>query len=272
MPELAATFDGLCGLAGDDPTAHRLLTGYCLPVLRHGSTLAIASGHEPFLVRNYDHDPVRFEATLWRSELQGGIVMAVSEFLWGALDGMNQLGLVGALSYGAPRAPGPGFHPALLLRYLLECCETTEEAITQLRRLPVGEAASFMLLDRNGDYRVVHLLPGGEPAVLRSRLVTDHDLRIDWPDRASEDEQAARMGQLEGMIGRGPANLDVLADAFVRPPRYRREREGWFGTLYTALYRPLPGRLELRWPGESWHQSVLAFEEGEREVGLGLAA
>ena len=35
MPELTTTFQRLCDLAGDDPTAHRLLTGYCLPVLRH---------------------------------------------------------------------------------------------------------------------------------------------------------------------------------------------------------------------------------------------
>ena len=276
MPELLPTFELLCTLTNGDRAAQRLLTGYCIPQLRRGTSLVIASGQDPFLVRNYDHDPVQFEASLWRSALLGQNVVAVSDLPWGALDGMNNLGLAAALTFGARRALGLGFHPALVLRYVLEVCETTAEAVSVLMRMPLGEAASFMLIDRDGDYRVVHLLPDGEPAVLRSRLITDHDLRIDWHEDAEERPPAVlpsdRTGRLTAMIGQGPAALDLLADAFVRPPRFQRERGGWFGTLYTAIYRPLPGRLELRWSEASWQQSLLAFDEGERKVDLGLAA
>ena len=41
-----------------------------------------------------------------------------------------------------------------------------------------------------------------------------------------------------------------------------------FGTLYTAVYRPPSRRVEYRWPGARWRQSLDAFETGIRTVRL----
>ena len=39
-----------------------------------------------------------------------------------------------------------------------------------------------------------------------------------------------------------------------------------FGTLYTAVYWPLRGEMELRWPAATWRQSFANFQEGTHTI------
>jgi hypothetical protein len=36
--------------------------------------------------------------------------------------------------------------------------------------------------------------------------------------------------------------------------------------LYSAVYRPQSGQVELLWPGQQWVQSVDQFEPGQRDI------
>ncbi|MFE2277971.1 hypothetical protein ACFXAE_12070 [Streptomyces sp. NPDC059454] len=65
------------------------------------------------------------------------------------------------------------------------------------------------------------------------------------------------------------AGADVAA--MLKPPLYRSADEQGPGTLYTARYRPVEGRVTYYWPGESWHQSFGDFAPGSRTVALGRA-
>ncbi|WP_018856224.1 hypothetical protein [Rhizobium sp. 42MFCr.1] len=55
--------------------------------------------------------------------------------------------------------------------------------------------------------------------------------------------------------------LSRLTDLFLLPPLY--SRSGSFPTLYTAVYRPVEGRVDYIWPGKHWSQSFEDFEEDE---------
>ena len=51
----------------------------------------------PALVRNYDHAPHLFDGLVLRSAWREMPVLAVTDCLWGALDGVNGAGLCVAL-------------------------------------------------------------------------------------------------------------------------------------------------------------------------------
>ena len=59
-----------------------------------------------------------------------------------------------------------------------------------------------------------------------------------------------------------------LVGAFLEPPLYARGFDRGYGTLYTAVYRPVDGVVDYRWPGSTWRQAFAAFVEGEHTVPL----
>ncbi|WP_207485094.1 carcinine hydrolase/isopenicillin-N N-acyltransferase family protein [Arenibaculum pallidiluteum] len=127
MPELVPLYRTLCGLAGDDPLAHRLLTQWCPPPLPLGCSVAVETQGEPLLVRNYDFTPDFFEGTVLRGRWSGHGVIAMVEAAWGTLDGVNEAGLAIAITYGGRPVLGEGFAIPLVARYVLETCGTCAE-------------------------------------------------------------------------------------------------------------------------------------------------
>ena len=61
----------------------------------------------------------------------------MSDCLWGLLDGINDAGLAVSLTFGGRRDVGDGFAIPLVMRYLLETCDTVDEARAALERIPV---------------------------------------------------------------------------------------------------------------------------------------
>nr|MDQ2695833.1 C45 family autoproteolytic acyltransferase/hydrolase [Pseudomonadota bacterium] len=134
MPELLPTYDRLLELAGGDPLAARLLSCWRPPAyLISCSQAALSRPGQRALVRNYDLDPHLNEGLILHSAWTGRQVIAGSEFLWGAADGMNDAGLALSLAFGGRRAVGDGFGIPLILRYLLEVCGDLDEAVEALR-------------------------------------------------------------------------------------------------------------------------------------------
>ena len=60
----------------------------------------------------------------------------------------------------AGRSSAAGFGVPLVVRYLLETCETTEQARATLRRLPYHLAHTLTIVDRAGDVCTAYLAPG----------------------------------------------------------------------------------------------------------------
>jgi predicted choloylglycine hydrolase len=198
----------------------------------------------------------------------GRRVLGISDCMIGLLDGVNEDGLAVSLTFGGRRDVGPGFGIPLVLRYVLETCATTGQAVEALLRIPSHMAYNVTVLDRAGAVNTVMLCPGRRPVVTRDAAATNHQDEsrvLDYHGiRSSLHREAHLLQQLEKRAG--PATAFV--SAFLRPPLYSLNFEHGFGTLYTAVYRPDQGSLELRWPGISWRQSLDRFSEGTREIEL----
>ncbi len=142
MPELAPLLDRLVGQL-DRPEAEPLLTMAAIRPFFSGCTQTGSAGR---LLRNYDFPPDDCEGTIARSHFLRP-VLGMQEAGWGLLDGMNDAGLVVSLTYGGREVHGPGFAIPVVLRCLLETCETVPEAVERLRQIPVMIPQNVTLVD-----------------------------------------------------------------------------------------------------------------------------
>ena len=215
--------------------AARVLSLYDPPPLLAGCSQAVIGGA---LVRNYDYHPDRIEGTVLASAILRP-VLGMSDCLWGLLDGVNDAGLAVALAWGGRHARGPGFGITLVVRYLLETCETVEQAATTLARLPVHAPYNLTLADAQGGAATVYLGP-------------DRAARVVLPAGRHQPPGAGRLARARARdaLGRAPrrAVQATTAGAFLEPPLYATEFARGFGTLYTAVYRPGSRAVTYRWP------------------------
>ena len=174
MPELLQTYDLLVELAGGGDLASRFLSLYCPPAYLRGCSQAVWTGSPPILVRNYDYSPRLFEGTILRTEWNGRAVVGTGDCLWGLVDGINEDGLALSLSFGGRRAVGEGFGVPLLLRYALEFCRSTQEAVDALCRVPTHMSYNVTVLDGAGHYKTVFIAPDRTPVVKTLAMTTNH--------------------------------------------------------------------------------------------------
>lgn len=262
MPELVPTWKRLTELGGGSDQVGRMLSLYNPPPYLTGCSQALWTEGEPALVRNYDYHPGRCEGLLLLSAWHGTRVIAVTDCLWGALDGMNEHGLAVALAFGGRQVVGPGFGIPIVLRYVLEFCKTTDEAVAALRRIPSHMAYTVSVIDRAGAAATVFVNPDRDAEVTDRRVSTNHQERVEWPEHAALCQTVERAAFLEKHIADPNETLESLVDRFLDKPLFSHEYEQAFGTLYTAVYRPRKGAVEFRWSNRSWHQSFDRFLEG----------
>jgi predicted choloylglycine hydrolase len=174
MPELEPTLEQLSHLFGNDELVVRFLTLYCPPPIFKGCSQAIWLEPVKALIRNYDFPAHNWESIQLLSAWNGNPVMAMSDCIWGALDGINSYGLAVSLSFGGRSITGPGFGITIVLRYILEFATSVGEAVEILKRVPVSMAYNVSLIDRHGDYRTVMLAPDTGITVTRTRWATNH--------------------------------------------------------------------------------------------------
>ncbi len=265
MPELAPVWERLVALAGHDARAARFLTFWSPPrYLLHCSQAVVVDAEGPALVRNYDLDPELNEGTLLHSAWLGRGVMGMVEGLSGLADGMNAAGLAVSLAFGGRPAVGRGFGVPLILRYVLEVCRDTPDALEALRALPCHMSYTLTLIDRSGRHATVLLAPDRPAIVTGARHATNHQLGIEWPRHGRESRTLERAAYLGARLDR---NARSLARLFLAPPLHSRRYASGFGTVYTALYRPAAGTVELAWPGLApVRQDFRSFEPGKRVI------
>jgi predicted choloylglycine hydrolase len=268
MPELVPTWERLVELTGGGDVAARMLSLYDPPPLVTGCTQAVLPGAKPVLVRNYDFDPARLEGVIALTELTGRRVIGTSDCLWGLLDGVNDAGLAMSLAFGGRRATAPGFAMPLIVRYLLERCETTDDAVAVLGRLPVQASYNLTILDRAGAAVTAHVAPDRPPVIGRALVATNHQRTVEWPEHAEAVRSEERERHVLDLLADPGKSEDGLVAAFLEPPLYSTGYDDGFGTLYTAVHRPAEGAVEYRWPELTWRQAIDAFEEGTRRVAL----
>jgi predicted choloylglycine hydrolase len=268
MPELMPVYEELVGLAGGGDLAARFLSLYRPPPYAMGCSQAVWSGRNPALVHNYDYSPWLFEGTLLFSSWKRPVI-AMSDCLWGVLDGINDAGLAVSLAFGGRRVVGDGFGVPLILRYILEFCDYAGQAIEILRRVPAHMPYNVTLVDREGAFSTVQVYPGRDAAVTNSPVGTNHQQRVESEDYARMTSTVERQTFLATRLADANESRSSFIERFLHPPLHNTRYEHAFGTLYTAAYHPRDLAAEYRWPRQATlRQSFSDFEEDKTIVHL----
>ena len=125
LPELLPTWERLCRLTDDDPTAARMLSMWGLPAFAVGCAEFVVPASTRVLIRNYDRPDALRRSYRLHQLLRKRRVLGTSDMLWGLLDGMNDDGLAVSLTFGGRPGSGEGFGIPIVLRYILETCATS---------------------------------------------------------------------------------------------------------------------------------------------------
>jgi predicted choloylglycine hydrolase len=229
-----------------------------------GCSQGVWTRGDPLLVRNYDYSPGRFEGVVLSKAWTGRRVIGMSDCVWGLLDGVNDAGLAVSLAFGGRRVAGDGFGVPLIVRYLLEVCETVEEARAALARLPYHLAHTLTLVDRSGNVLTAYLSPDRGAIFRPVAAATNHQQQVEWREHARLTEPRERERCIVRLLDDEAVDAERFVSAFLAPPLYRTAYSRGFGTLYTAAYDTRAGRARHLWPGSEWEQSCVAITEGTR--------
>ncbi|NQZ31563.1 MAG: hypothetical protein HRU06_09825 [Oceanospirillaceae bacterium] len=267
MPELVPIYHQLVELGGGSDSVARALSLYNPPMYFSGCSQAVWRRHDQcFLIRNYDYHPLYTEGVMVKTKWDKRTVIGMSDCLWGLVDGMNDSGLAVSLAFGGKTEGGSGFGVPLIVRYVLETCDTTIEAVAVLKRVPCHMAYNLTVLDAQGVAVTVWLAPDAEAIVLDDLATTNHQEKITWKRHAIATKTVERLVFLDQSLRNEYLSTEGFVQGFLQPPLYSDAFKRGFGTLYTSIYYPREGVVKVIWKDQSWVQSFIAFEEGEREV------
>lgn len=270
MPELLDTYRRLCDLAGGGDLASRFLSLYQPPAYITGCSQAVlARPGGTLLARNYDYPPELCEGTILHTRWNGRRVIAMSDCLWGVLDGMNDRGLAVSLSFGGRKVVGEGFGAPIILRYLLEFCDDVAQAAEVLARVPTHMAYNITVADAGGRYVTALIAPDRRASIRRVPVATNHQKKIEWYAHALASETLIRERQLSILVDDAATTEERLLEAFAAPPLFRSDYGRGLGTIYTAAYWPAAGRASFRWPGHCLDLTFDHFPEWQIEARYG---
>lgn len=266
MPELMPTFEKLVDLVGGGDIEARFLSLFRPTPYLTGCSQAVWTRDRPCLIRNYDYDPKMWEGTLLHTSWNGRSVIAMSDCLWGVLDGINDAGLAVSLAFGGRKKVGPGFGIPLILRYILEFCETTPEAEAVLARVPSHMSYNVTVLDAQGRHRTVFVAPDRDPVITNKHLATNHQERVEWHEHANATGSVDRAHFLALRLSDPAETAERFTARFLEPPLYSRRFDHGWGTLYTAAYDPQHQSVAIIWPKYRLEQSCSDFTESALEI------
>ena len=265
LPELVGTYDRLVELTGGGDLEARFLSHWRpTPFFSGCSMVAWPGVGGPALVRNYDYVPALCDTTLLTTRWTSQRVTAMSDCVWGALDGVNEHGLAVALSFGGRRVHGEGFSVTIALRYVLELCRDVADAVEALRRIPIDLAYNIALVDRAGSAAVVWVSPDRPAIVTHGICAANRQGETEWPEHADLSATVAREAVLAAAVAEPGTTLAGLEQRFLSEPLYRSPAETAWSTVYTASYDTTAPSVRLLWPDDEWRIDLTATEDAER--------
>lgn len=270
MPELVPLYEALVELAGGADQAARCLSLYRPAPFLAGCSQAVWSRDAPFIVRNYDYAPELWEQRLVSTRWMGRHVMGMSDCLWGLLDGVNDAGLALSLAFGGRKVVGEGFGVPLIMRYVLQTCTTTAEAVAALRRVPCHMAYNITAIDEAGAHATVFIGPDRPPLITGRAVITNHQGTVEWYEHAEATGSVDRLRVLTTHLDDPAETAARFIGRFLEPPTYSHQHHRGFGTLYTAVYEPRERRATYLWPGYRWEQSLAGFRPGPVEIDVAV--
>jgi predicted choloylglycine hydrolase len=261
MPKFWATYQHLCKLTNADADVARFLTGFRPPAYVSACAQAVINTNEIQLVRNYDYHPDLLEGTLLLSKWNNRKVIGSSDCLIGLIDGMNDAGLCLSLTFGGRKEVGWGFGISLILRYVLEFCNTTQEAVLVLKSIPSHMSYNVTVVDKIGEFKTVMLAPNKKTLTTTAAFATNHQGAVYWPENAKFNQTVKRYNFIKNYLNSKDIRSEELAKAFLHPPLYNTKFKEGFGTLYTAVYHPEKLSMQLLWPNASLERTFDNFKE-----------
>jgi len=265
MPEMVPIHAQLCTLVGADELANIFLTGFQPPTYLSACSNAVSTEGNITLIRNYDYHLDRFEGIVLHTAWNGKKVIASSDCLIGVLDGMNEDGLAVSLTFGGRPNVGYGFGIPYILRYILEFCSNVKEAIEVLHRVPSHMSYNVTLVDKSGEYLTAQIAPDKKTTITENRYATNHQGKIDWEETVDTNQTIERATFLESLLKR-KFSAKKLIKVFLTPPLYNTNFDKGFGTIYTAVYKPIEGLVEIHWPNDKMIQSFDNFIEETKVI------
>lgn len=266
MPEMLPTYERLCELAKADEVAQRFLTGFQPPAFINACSQAVLTKGKIQLVRNYDFHPDLTEGAFLLSAWNGKKVMANSDCLSGVLDGMNEDGLAVSLTFGGRKVVGKGFGIPFILRYVLEFCSDVKDAVYTLSCIPSHQSYNVTVVDRSGAFKTVYLAPDRAPVITDAAFSTNHQGVVEWPENAAFNKTLERSDFLAHLLVKKRLTAEKMSSVFLQPPLYNTRYDVSLGTLYTAVYRPTEGTVQIRWPNDNMLQSFDNFSDAYKLI------
>ncbi|MCZ3386835.1 MAG: C45 family autoproteolytic acyltransferase/hydrolase, partial [Actinomycetia bacterium] len=242
----------------------RFLSHWRPPPLFAACSLLTYNRERNVLVRNYDYPPLLCDNTVLASSWHESRVMAMTDCLWGALDGVNEHGLSVAIAFGGRPVVGEGFGIGLVVRYLLEFASTVDEAVAMLHRIPIQLTYNVALVDAAGRGAIVYVAPDCEPMVSGAITAANRQGPTLWPEHAEFCATVPRERAMADAVATPGLGVSELVSQFLVSPIHRSTASSTWGTVYTAAYDSDHRMLELSWPDDRWTLSLSHFEEGVR--------
>jgi predicted choloylglycine hydrolase len=250
MPEFVPLWEHLIRLADADEIMANMLSLYSPASYKRGCSQAVWTRYSPILVRNYDYSPSLFEGRIVKSKWFNTQVICTTDCLWGALDGMNEHGLSVSLAYGGNDVMGKGFGVTLVVRYVLEFCKNTLEAIEVLKKIPVNMAYNITLIDAWNHVATVQLSPIEKPNVTSSPFAVNQQGKFDLSTYSIFSNSSEREQVLSEILFDPLVSIESFVAAFAYEPLFTTDYKNNFGTLYTAIYNSFLRACEFRFPGQ----------------------
>ena len=269
MPELVPVYEAMVREVGsDDPVAARMFTMWKPPGAAIACSQAVLHDAErgPRLARNYDYPAELMDAVILRSAYLERAVIGVTDAVWGLCDGMNDRGLAVSLTFGGRASMGEGFGAPIVIRYLLETCDTVEQARTVLARLPSAHTHNLTLADASGGVLTAYLDPDRPPSFRRLPIAVNHQWVVESWDPVLAESTLQREWWLLRLLRRPrcrPRTVPrCLPGATALQPGPRR---GSGHRVHRRLRRGR-GRHHLRMADATAGLRFDSFVEGEHEI------
>jgi predicted choloylglycine hydrolase len=269
MPELVPVYEAIVREVGiDDPVAARMFTMWKPPGAAIACSQAVLHDAErgSRLARNYDYPAELLDAVILRSTYLERTVIGATDAVWGLCDGMNDRGLAVSLTFGGRASMGEGFGVPIVIRYLLETCDTVEEARAVLARVPCAHTHNLTLADASGGVLTAYLNPDRPPSFRRLPIAVNHQWAVESWDPVLAESTLQREWWLLRLLDDPDVDHERFLGAFLVPPLYSLAHDIGRGTVYTAAYDPAEGDITYVWPTQRLELRFDAFLEGEHEI------